>query len=228
MCQYESALTQQNCIELRILFCQDVLHLTINESQIIFFPITTLVLQNITINTMNEIEYELREKDIRFYNDIKLINNADFKRSMTQNQAIIPGALSVIAFFYFLYYQDFRTGLIIGAIGVVWGLAVPAYLRYSSWQQVRQKYSDSDLKNILGKRTLKIQPGRIIETKDGEESTIPWKDVMRIEVNKARTYGFIYFDHNAALIIPKKTVKKAKFMDFMVQAMEFHAEADDD
>ncbi|HFD12627.1 MAG TPA: YcxB family protein [Crenotrichaceae bacterium] len=177
---------------------------------------------------MNEIEYELREKDIRFYNDIKLINNADFKRSMTQNQAIIPGALSVIAFFYFLYYQDFRTGLIIGAIGVVWGLAVPAYLRYSSWQQVRQKYSDSDLKNILGKRTLKIQPGRIIETKDGEESTIPWKDVMRIEVNKARTYGFIYFDHNAALIIPKKTVKKAKFMDFMVQAMEFHAEADDD
>lgn len=174
-----------------------------------------------------EIEYELREKDIRHYNDIKLVNNPDFKRSITQNQAIIPGAMSVIAFFYFIYYQDFRTGIIVGSIGVLWGLLIPAYLRSSSWQQVRSKYSDQDLKNILGKRTLKVQPGRIIEIKDGQETTIPWRDVMRIEVDKAKTYGFIYFDHNAAMVIPKKTVKRAKFMDFMVQAMEFHAEADE-
>ncbi len=176
---------------------------------------------------MSEIEYELREKDIRFYNDIKLVTNPDFKRSMTQNQAIIPGALSLIAFFYFVYYQDFRTGLLIGAIGVLWGLLIPGFLRYSSWKQVRSQYSEEDLKSILGKRTLKLQPGRIIETKDGQENTIPWKDIMRIEVNKAKSHGFIYFDHNAALIIPKKTVKKTKFMDFMEQAMEYHEEADE-
>lgn len=176
---------------------------------------------------MSEIEYELREKDIRHYNDIKLVNNPEFKKSMTQNQAIIPGALSAIAFFYFIYYQDFRTGIIIGIFGVLWGLLIPAYLRYSSWKQVRSKYSDEDLKNIVGKRTLKAQPGRIVEIKDGKETTIPWRDVMRIEVDKGKTYGFIYFDHNAAMVIPKKTVKGAKFMDFMVHAMEYHAEADE-
>jgi hypothetical protein len=175
---------------------------------------------------MSEIEYVLREKDIRFYNDIKLEGNAGFKKTMKHHQAIIPGALSLIAFFYFVYYQDFRTGILIGTIAVAWGLLIPAYLRYSSWQQVRKKYSDDDMKNILGKRTLKAQPGRLIETKDGQENTSPWKDIMRIEVNRAKTYGFIYFDHNVALIIPKKTVKKTKFMDFMEQAMEFHEEAD--
>ncbi|MCH9696508.1 MAG: hypothetical protein K0U68_00220 [Gammaproteobacteria bacterium] len=176
---------------------------------------------------MSEIDYELREKDIRFYNDIKLVNNPDFRRSMTQNQAIIPGALSVIAFFYFVYYQDFRTGILIGAIGVLWGLMIPAILRHSSWKQVRNNYSEEDLKNILGKRTLKAQPGRLIEIKDGKENTISWRDIMRIEVNKAKSHGFIYFDHNAAMIIPKKTVKKTKFMDFMTQAMEYHELADE-
>lgn len=176
---------------------------------------------------MSEIEYDLREKDIRFYNDINLASNPSFKKTMTRNQAIIPGAISMIAFFYFIYYQDFRTGILIGVIGVIWGLAAPAYLRYSSWQQIRKQYSDEDMENILGKRTLKVQPGRIIETKDGKENASPWKEVMRIDVNKAKTYGFIHFDHNVALIIPKKTVKKTKFMDFMEQAMEFHEEADE-
>jgi hypothetical protein len=176
---------------------------------------------------MSEIEYVLREKDVRFYNDLNLATNPGFKKSITMHQAIIPGALSMIAIFYFVYYQDFRTGILIGVIGVAWGLLVPTVLRYSSWQQVRNKYSDDDMKNILGKRTLKVQPGRIIEIKDGQEDARPWKDVMRIEVNRAKTYGFIYFDHNVALIIPKKTVKKTKFMDFMEQAMEFHEDADE-
>ncbi len=176
---------------------------------------------------MSEIDYELREKDIRFFNDMKLTSNPGFKKMLTSHQAIIPGAMSAIAFFYFIYYQDFRTGILIGGVGVIWGLLVPLYLRHNSWQQVRKHYSDEDMTNILGKRTLKAQPGRLVETINGEDTTIPWKDIMRIEINKDKTYGFLYFDHNSALIIPKKTIKKTKFIEFMQEVMEYHTQANE-
>ena len=176
---------------------------------------------------MSEIDYELREKDIRFFNDMRLTGNPGFKKLLTNHQAIIPGAMCAIAFFYFIYYQDFRTGILIGVVGVIWGLLVPVYLRHDSWKQVRKNYSDEDMKNILGFRTLKAQPGRLVETKNGEDNTIPWKDIMRIEINKDKTYGFLYFDHNSALIIPKKTIKKTKFIEFMQEVMEYHAQANE-
>jgi hypothetical protein len=178
---------------------------------------------------MAELEYELREKDIRFFNDNQLFNTPLFKSQMSKHQATIPAAFCLIALFYFAYYQDLRTAIIVGVIGVAWGLLMPVYLRYNGWQQIRKQYKDADFKRMLGLRTLKAQPGRLIESREGaDDSIIPWKDVMRIEVNKANNYGFVYFSQTSAIIIPKKTVRNGKFIDFMEQAMIHHENTDDE
>lgn len=162
---------------------------------------------------MTELEYEVREQDLLAFNEHQLQYSQELMKAITRNQSMIPGFIGVIALFYWFYYQDVLTSFWIGIIGVSWGLVVPTYIRWNVLGRIRKSYSAEDKKNLLGSYTLREEPRALIEITPTGENRVEWPDVLRVEATKK--YAFIFVDVNEALIIPKKTVKKGKWKNFI-------------
>lgn len=167
---------------------------------------------------MTEIEYEVRESDLIAFNDNQLQSTNVMKRSITRNQAQIPGAIMCIALFYWFYYQDVISTFYIAAIGIAWGFLSPTYIRWSVLRRIQRKYSDEDRKKILGSYKLREEARGLVEITPSKETTVDWSEVLRVELTKK--HAFIFVDINEALILPKKTVQKGDFDKFIDKVYE--------
>ena len=49
---------------------------------------------------MQEIEYQFREEDLIFYNELQYKNNEDYLKNIKRNRWIYPGVMLLVAFFY--------------------------------------------------------------------------------------------------------------------------------
>lgn len=174
---------------------------------------------------MNEIEYELRDQDLLAFSDHQIRQTKALKKRRQRHQSTIPALLVAISLFLLFYYQDAVAAAYVGVIALAWGILVPAYLRWTTRKQLLAMYSDEDKRRILGRYRLSVAKDVLVEKKlDGEESRIPWSEILRIELTDK--YAFIFVAIDAALIVPRATIKSGKLRDFVQAAGERIAAAD--
>jgi hypothetical protein len=161
---------------------------------------------------MIEIQYELREKDLKAFNDHQLKSVQSVQKSMRRHQATIPGMLILIALVSWFYMQDSLTAAWLGLSGLLWGVFVPLYLNWSMRRKVFRLYSEEDKSRILGKYTLRSEPDELVEISHSGESRIQWKDLLRIEAGKG--YAFIFVSVDSAVITPSSTVSSGNIREF--------------
>ncbi len=69
---------------------------------------------------------------------------------------------------------------------------------------------------MFGIHSLKIEPEFLQEkSPGGKKHNTPWKELLRVERHK--DYVFIYVDIDAAIVIPRETVKKGDLKAFAKQ-----------
>ncbi|MEW6039329.1 MAG: YcxB family protein [Pseudomonadota bacterium] len=174
---------------------------------------------------MNEIEYELREQDLLAFSEHQIRETKALKKRRQRHQSTIPAFFVVISLFLWFYYKDLVSAAYVGVIALAWGFLVPAYMRWTTRKQLLAMYSDEDKQRILGRYRLSVAKDALIENKlDGEESRIPWSEILRIELTDK--YAFIFVAIDAALIVPRATANAAKLRDFVRAADERIAAAD--
>lgn len=165
---------------------------------------------------MAEIEYELREQDLLAFNDHQLRDSEKVQKTLRRHQAVIPGIITIISFFLWLYYQDTLSAIYVGLLAVGWGLAGPWFLKWQTRRQVKKLYTDEVKEQVLGTYKLRIEPKALIEVGRNGESRIDWGDVLRVEATKQHAFIFVGLD--TALIIPKSTVKSGNLVEFVKEA----------
>jgi hypothetical protein len=174
---------------------------------------------------MTEIHYEVREKDLIAFNEHLLANSERIQKTIRRHQATIPGVIALIALLLFFYFKDIPSAVYTILIAMGWGLGVPFYLRWNMRKQVRQMYTEEEKTCILGQYTLKAEKNNLVEISANGEEKLPWKKVLRIEVEKK--YVFVYVSLDAALIIPRDTLTKdSNLHEFVKTADERIEQAD--
>ncbi|QSA98595.1 YcxB family protein [Methylococcus sp. EFPC2] len=173
---------------------------------------------------MAEIEYEVREQDLIAFNEHQISESQATQKFMRRHQAVVPGVIVSISLLLFFYYKDIPTALFAGVVGVLWGSGVPAYFKWSWRKQVRAMYTEEEKTCILGHYTLRTEPKELVEISERGESRIAWDDILRVEVTKRHV--FIFVSSTAALIIPRKAVKKGELHTFVKEADQLIAAAE--
>ncbi len=173
---------------------------------------------------MTEIQYEVREKDLIAFNEHELGNSVPIQKTINRHQAIIPGVAAAIALLLFFYFKDIPSSIYVILIAIAWGLGVPFYLKWNMRKQIRQKYTEEEKANAIGRYTLRADKDSLVEISASGEERLSWKKVLRIE--KEKKYVFIYVSLNAALIIPIDTVAKGSNLgEFVRKADEYIEQA---
>lgn len=167
---------------------------------------------------MTEIEYEVREQDLIAFNEHQLEGTERLQKVMRRHQAIMPGVIVTISLFLFFYFQDVLSATYVGIIAVAWGIGVPQILRWAWRKQIQKTYTDEEKAAAVGRYTLRVDRDHLVEVTPKGESKIAWGDVLRVEVTKKYAYVFISLD--SALIIPRATVRRGEFKDFVKKADE--------
>jgi hypothetical protein len=167
---------------------------------------------------MTEIEYELREKDMIAFNEHLLQKSERIQKTMRRHQAMAPGFFVVIALLLFFYFRDVASAVYTGLIACVWGVGVPLYLKWNMRKQLRKLYSEEDKAQILGTYTLRVEPKALVEIHANGESKLPWREVLRLEMEKK--YAFLFLSEDSALIIPRDTIKQGDLREFVKAAVE--------
>ncbi|MFZ4703005.1 MAG: YcxB family protein [Candidatus Methylumidiphilus sp.] len=155
---------------------------------------------------MTEIQYEVREKDLIAFNEHLLANSKHIQKTVQRHQAIIPGVIAAIALLLFFYFKDIPSAIFVILTAMVWGLGVPLFLKLNMRKQLRQMYTEEEKTCILGRYALRVEKDNLVEISANGESKLPWKKVLRIEVEKK--YVFVFVSLDAALIIPRDTLDK--------------------
>ena len=167
---------------------------------------------------MTEIHYEVREKDLIAFNEHLLADSERIQKTVRRHQATIPGIIAVIALLLFFYFKDIPSAIYVILIAVGWGLGVPFYLKWSMRKQIRNMYSEDERANILGHYTLRAERDALVEISANGESRLPWKEVLRVEVEKK--YVFVFVSLTAALIIPRDTLAKGSNLHEFVKTAD--------
>ncbi len=167
---------------------------------------------------MSEIEYEVREKDLIAFNEHLLKNSERIQKTLRRHQAMIPGSIAVIALLLFFYFKDVPSAVYVILIAVGWGGGVPLFLKWSMRKQIRQMYSDEEKACIIGRYTLRVEQDDLVEVGSKGVSKLPWKKVLRVEVEKK--YVFIFISLDTALIIPRDTVAKGSSLHQFVKDVD--------
>jgi hypothetical protein len=162
---------------------------------------------------MSQIDFEIRSNDLVAFNEHLMAENGTTMKRLRRHQAMIPGAITIIALMFWFVYQDIRSTIIAGSAAVLWGLAVPAWMQYTMRKQIMGFYSDDDLKNVLGPCRLRVDHNALVEIRGSHESRMNWNDVLRMEIT--RKYVYIFTDLDAALIIPRRGIKMQDLKDFV-------------
>ena len=161
---------------------------------------------------MLELEYEFREQDLVHFNELRLANNLDMQKKIRQNRLFVPGVMLVFGLFYYVYYVDMMTTAYITLLALGWGIASPFIMKMDMRRQFFNKYTEAEKKAMFGIHQLKIEPEYLLEKSPGGKHKTPWGEMLRVE--KHREYVFIYVAIDAALVIPRETVKSGDLKAF--------------
>lgn len=167
---------------------------------------------------MTEIEYEVREKDLIAFNEHQLAGTERLQKIMRRHQAIMPGVIVTISLFLFFYFEDVLSAAYVGIIAVAWGIGVPLLLRWNWRRQIRKMYTEEEKAAAVGHYTLRVDRDHLVEITPSGESKIAWGELLRVEVT--RKYGFIFISLDSALIIPRGTISRGDFKEFVIKADE--------
>ena len=165
---------------------------------------------------MFEIEYEFREQDLVHFNELRLKNNPEMQKKIRQNRMLVPGVMLVFGLFYYVYYQEMMTTAYITLLAIGWGIASPFIMKIDMRRQFFNKYTEAEKKAMFGIHHLKIEPEYLLEKSPGGKHKTPWGDMLRVERHK--DYIYIYIDFDAAIVIPRETVKSGVLKAFAKQA----------
>jgi hypothetical protein len=164
---------------------------------------------------MLEIEYEFREQDLVHFNEQRLINNLEMQKKIRQTRLFVPGVMLVFGLFYYVYYVDMMTTAYITLLALAWGIASPFIMKIDMRRQFFNKYTEAEKKAMFGIHSLTIEPEFLQERAPGGKHKTPWSEMLRVE--KHKDYVYIYVDIDAAIIIPRETVKKGDLKAFAKQ-----------
>lgn len=173
---------------------------------------------------MSEIQYEVRERDLLAFNEHLAWAGEGLKKHMRRHQSQVPGFIVLLSLLLWFYYKDSLSAIYVASVALLWGFGVPGYLRWNLRRQIRKSYTDEDLQQILGRITLRVDKHDLVEITEGGESRTPWAEVLRIEATRA--YAFIFVGPQAALIIPRATVKQGDLHQFIRAADERISQAE--
>ncbi|OQW73327.1 MAG: hypothetical protein BVN35_12580 [Proteobacteria bacterium ST_bin11] len=165
---------------------------------------------------MLEIEYEFREEDLVHFNEERLKKDPEMQKKIRQNRIFAPGVMMAIGLFYYVYYVDMTTTAYITILALAWSFASPFIMKMDLRRQFFDKYTEAEKKALYGIHWLSIEPEFLQERAPGGKSKTPWKDMLRVE--KHKDYVYIYVDIDAAIVIPRATVKKGDLKAFAKQA----------
>lgn len=165
---------------------------------------------------MFEIEYEFREKDLVHFNELRLANDPVMQKKIQQNRMLVPGVMLVFGLFYYVYYADVMTAAYITLLAIGWGIASPFIMKIDMRRQFFNKYTEAEKKAMFGTHRLVIEPECLYENSPGGKHRTPWSEMLRVE--KHKDYVYIYVDIDAAIVIPRETVKSGDLKAFVKQA----------
>lgn len=164
---------------------------------------------------MLEIEYEFREEDLVHFNELHLASNLELQKKIRQNRMLVPGVMLVFGLFYYVYYVDMMTTAYITLLALGWGMASPFIMKLDMRRQFFNKYTKDEKKAMFGIHTLKIEPEYLLEKAPGGKHKTPWSEMLRVERHK--DYIYIYVALDAAVVIPRATVKSGDLKAFAKQ-----------
>ena len=165
---------------------------------------------------MLEIEYEFREQDLLYFNELRLKGNEELQKKIRQNRLFVPGVMFFIGLFYYIYYVDMTTTAYITLLAVAWGIGSPYIMKMDFRRQFFSQYTAEEKKGLFGVHTLRIEPEFLQEISPGGKHKTPWPEMLRVERHK--DYVLIYVAIDAAIVIPRATVKKGDLKAFAKQA----------
>ena len=166
---------------------------------------------------MLEIEYEFREQDLLYFNELRLKGNEELQKKIRQNRLFVPGVMFFIGLFYYVYYVDMTTTAYITLLAAAWGIGSPYIMKMDFRRQFFSQYTAEEKKALFGMHTLRIEPESLFEMgPSGKKVRLPWQDMLRVE--KHKDYVFIYVDLYEAIVIPRATIKKGDLKAFTKQA----------
>ncbi|WP_305909527.1 YcxB family protein [Methylomarinum sp. Ch1-1] len=165
---------------------------------------------------MFEIEYEFREQDLLHFNELRLENDQEMQKNIRKNRLFVPGIMLFIGLFYYVYYVDMLTTAYITILALVWGIVSPYIMKMDMRRQIINNYSEAEKKAMFGIHKLTIDQDYLIETSPGGTSKTPWSEMLRVDSLKEYVHIFIAID--AAIVIPKETVKSGDLKKFAKQA----------
>ena len=165
---------------------------------------------------MFEIEYKLREQDLVHFNELLLKKNVDLQNTIRRNRLLVPGVMLFIGLFYYVFYVDMTTTAYITILALVWAVVSPYYLKMDMRRQILNNYSEEEKKALFGFHKLKIEPEYLLEVSPtGKKHKTPWADMLRVD--HLKDYVYIFVDFDAAIIIPRETVKSGDLKKFAQQ-----------
>ena len=164
---------------------------------------------------MNEIEYEFREEDLIHFNELRLASNEDLQKKIRQNRLLVPGVMLVFGLFYYVYYADVTTPAYITLLAIAWAISSPFVMKIDLRRQFFNQYTEAEKKAMFGIHQLRIEPEHLAEKAPGGKHRTPWADMLRVERHKK--YIFIYVAFDAAIIIPRETLKNGDLKAFVKQ-----------
>lgn len=165
---------------------------------------------------MFEIEYELREQDLLHFNEMRLKDDVEMQKNIRKNRLLVPGIMLFFGLFYYVYYVDMMTTAYITILALVWGVVSPYFLKMDMRRQIMNNYTEEEKKGLFGVHKLKIEPEYLLEESPGGKSKTPWSEMLRVDFLK--DYIHIFIDIDAAIVIPKETVKSGDLKKFAKQA----------
>jgi YcxB-like protein len=165
---------------------------------------------------MNEIEFEFREQDLVHFNELRLAANEDLQKKIRNNRMLVPGVMLVFGLFYYVYYADVRTPAYIALLAMAWAIASPFVMKIDMRRQFFKQYSDAEKKALFGVHQLKIEAEHLFEKNPGGKHRTPWSDILRVERDKQYVYLYVALD--AAIVIPRETIKSGDLKAFAKQA----------
>ncbi len=165
---------------------------------------------------MFEIEYEFREQDLVHFNEMRLKNDLEMQKTIRRNRLMVPGIMLFIGLFYYVYYVDMATTAYITILALIWGIVSPYFMKMDMRRQIMNNYTEAEKKAMFGIHKLTIDQDYLLEESPGGKNKTPWSEMLRVDHLKDYVHIFIAID--AAIVIPRETVKSGDLKKFAKQA----------
>jgi hypothetical protein len=166
-----------------------------------------------------EIEYYVGEHDLVAFSEYHASHSPHLKRGLRTAHYI--GLLFIALGIYDLV--RFRAVCHAGPIlvfGILWMALLPTYWRYNQRRQALRMYREGSNRSSLGKQRLHLGDEVLVETSEYQETKTKWGGIEKIESND--DYTFAYTGALMAVVIPKGSVTKGDYDEFVSALRDCH------